>query len=143
MVFSTLGIIIYVIFLVMQQQLYASNNFESTLPWSSMERRLTILRVLYKLVITTCFVFDKEGKTRGYVGFICFCICALILFKRTTSALIFKRSVFFATLFYESSSTWLYLIVSLHILSDTHITVMSLSLICITGVFFSVIFCFF
>ena len=106
-----------------------------------MERRLTILRVLYKLVITTCFVFDKEGKTRGYVGLICFCICAIILIKRCTSALIFKRSVFFATLFYETSSTWLYLIVSMHILTDTYITVMSLSLICITGVFFSVIIC--
>ena len=141
MVFSTLGLIVYVVFLILQQQLYASNNFESTRPWSSMERRLIILRVLYKLVITTCFVFDKEGKTRGYVGFVCFCICAIILFKRCTSALIFKRTVFFATVLYETSSTWLYLAVSLHILTDSKITVMVLGLICGIGVLLSVTIC--
>jgi hypothetical protein len=141
MVFSTLGLIFYVVFLILQQQLYASNNFESTLPWSSMERRLIILRVLYKLVITTCFVFDKEGKIHGYVGFICFCICAVILFKRCTSALIFKRTVFFATVLYETTSTWLYLAVSMHLLTDSKITVMVLGLICGIGFLLSVTIC--
>ena len=141
MVFSTLCLIFSVVFLILQQQLYASNNFESTLPWSSMERRLIILRVLYKLVITTCFVFDKEGKIRGYVGFICFCICAVILFKRCTSALIFKRTVFFATVLYETTSTWLYLAVSMHLLTDSKITVMVLGLICGIGFLLSVTIC--
>lgn len=141
MIFSTLGLIFYVLFLILQQQLYASNNFESTLPWSSMERRLTILRVLYKLVITTCFVFDKRGETRGYVGLVCFCLCAIIIFKRCTSALIFRKSVFFATIFYETSSTWLYLAVSMHILTDSKISVMVLGLICGIAIIFSALLC--
>ena len=106
-----------------------------------MERRLTILRVLYKLVITTCFVFDKKGEIRGYVGLVCFCLCAIIIFKRCTSALIYKRSVYYATIIYEASSTWLYLAVSMHILTDSKITVMILGEICAIAIILSVVLC--
>jgi hypothetical protein len=87
-----------------------------------MERRLSIMRVIYKLVITASFVFDKKGESRGLVGLVSFFICAFIAFKRQTSALIFNHWVYYATIFYESSTTWLYLNISLHILTGTELT---------------------
>jgi hypothetical protein len=94
-----------------------------------MERRLAIVRVLYKFIQTCCFVFDKAGKIRGQVGLCCAFLCLFIVYKRATAALIFKTSVFYATIFYEVNSFILYFAISLHTLSGTRLTISSLALL--------------
>ena len=44
-VLSSLTIIVYCLFLFLQQNLYTSNNFESVLPWSGIERKIVMLKV--------------------------------------------------------------------------------------------------
>ena len=106
-VLSSLTIIVYCLFLFLQQNLYTSNNFESVLPWSGIERKIVMLKVVYKLVLSSCFIFDKSGSNRALIGLISAILCGILAYKRYYSALIFRRSVFNATLFYEVITGWL------------------------------------
>lgn len=83
-----------------------------------MERRIIMLKVLYKLVLTACFVFDKNGQIRGQVGIICSLLNGFLVSKRYKSALIFKRSVYYATIFYEVFIMWLQFMVGMYILAN-------------------------
>ena len=74
MVVSTALIILYLTFLITQQFLFSSNDFESQLPWASFEKQLSIVRCCYKLIITASFTFDKAGVYRSELGFVCFAI---------------------------------------------------------------------
>jgi len=53
---------IYLLFMTFQSMAYTSNNFESNLPWSSLERRLVLVRLALKVWLTGTFVFDKRGR---------------------------------------------------------------------------------
>jgi hypothetical protein len=93
-----------------------------------MERRLSIVRVGYKFLITAAFVLDKRGDSVGEIGMVCAFICFFILFKRCTAALIFRKSVFYAMIFYESSTAVLFFGSAIHNLSGTKLTISSLAL---------------
>lgn len=94
-----------------------------------MERRLSIVRVAYKFLITAAFVLDKKGESKGEIGMVCAFLCLFIIYKRCTAALIFRRSVFYAMIFYEASATVLFFAAATHNLSDTKLTITSVSLL--------------
>jgi hypothetical protein len=104
---TSITIVIYILFLFLQQNLYTSNNFESVLPWSGIERKIVILKVFYKLVLTSSFLFDKGGQNRALEGLIGAIFAGLLAYKRYESALMFRRSVYNVTLFYEVITSWL------------------------------------
>lgn len=41
-----------------------------------------------------------------------------VVYKRLTTALIFEKSVFYATIVYEVMQMWLFLVMSIHIMAD-------------------------
>lgn len=69
---SAVMLIIYSFFLVSQQNLYSSSNFESIVPWGSFERTTSTVRVLIKIIISIGFVFDKTGIYHGPINLVCF-----------------------------------------------------------------------
>lgn len=48
--------------------------------------------------------------------------------------MIFNSYVFYATTFYEGVSSWLYITISIHLLSNSSLTAISLSLLIFSGV---------
>lgn len=94
-----------------------------------MERRLSIIRVAYKFLITAAFVLDKRGKSVGEIGMVCAFLCLFIIYKRCTAALIFRRSVFYGMIFYESSTCVLFFSAAIHNLSGTRLTITSLGVL--------------
>ena len=94
-----------------------------------MERRLSIIRVGYKFLITAAFVLDKGGSSLGEIGMVCAILCLFIIFKRCTAALIFRKSVFYAMIFYETSTTVLFFAAAIHNLSKTKMTITSLGVL--------------
>jgi hypothetical protein len=130
-------LIVYLIFLVSQTLLFASNSFEIVVPWASFERELAMIRQLIKFVISISLALDKGNSLRGEVNLALAALYAYMCIRRCKDALIFDTSVFFAFLFYETLSFWLYLIISMHQLTNTSLTITSVSLIFLTGCFLS------
>lgn len=93
---------------------------------------------MYKFVLSACLVFDKTGKTRGQVGLLCAAFNAFLGYQRYTTALIFKRSVFYATMFYEIFTVWLNITVSIVILSDVNFDISSFVLLLTSGIFLGI-----
>lgn len=104
-------------------------DFGSTLPWASPDRKLSVTKCIYKFIITAGFVFDKRGLHREKIGISCFFICAFIVIQRVTHGLIYNRSIFTATLFYEVLTTWLTLTISVHTFAQAEITILELLVI--------------
>lgn len=97
-----------------------------------------MLKVFYKLVLTACFVFDKGGASRGQVGLISATLCCFLAVKRYRSALLFKSSVYYATLFYDVFTTWLQFLISIRNFASIEITITSLILFLLSGIFVSI-----
>ncbi len=65
-VISTGMIVSYLIFLMIQNQLYTSISFESPLPWASFDNGAAFFILVQKLVISFTLIFDKRGINRRY-----------------------------------------------------------------------------
>ncbi len=92
-----------------------------------------------KLVISIGFVLDKKGAYRGEVNLVLFFLQAFIVVRRYQDCIIFNPSILYATVIYEGIALWLYITVSIHILSNTALTITSFTLLIITGFFFALI----
>jgi len=132
-IISTVMLTIYIVFLLCEQTLFSSNSFEIIVPWASYERQMAAVRILIKFVISIGFMFDKKGSYRGIVNLVLFFLQSFQVIKRYRTAIIFERSIYYATLFYESVAMWLYLTVSIHTLSDTPFSVFSLTQLILIG----------
>ena len=115
--------------------LYTSCSLETDIPWGSLERTLSIVRVAWKLILSLSFAMDKLGNFRGEVGLIQFGMGAYISYHRLTSAIIFDKSVYRATAFYEIYSTWLFLTVSLHTLLSNSLSLSLFFVYLVSGAF--------
>ncbi len=109
------------------------------MPWASFERTLATFRVIIKLVISVGFIFDKKGAYRGEVNLVLFFLQGFIVIRRYQDCIIFDNSVLYATVIYEGIALWLYITVSIHILSNTPLTITSFTLLIVTGIFFALI----
>lgn len=63
-VFSTVTLILYISFLFIQTMIYNSCDFETAIPWASVEDSHSHARVIWKLIISFGFMFDKAGLYR-------------------------------------------------------------------------------
>lgn len=100
-VVSAFLIVIYVIFLYMQNYLYNSTNLESDLPWGSLDTDLSNMRAMWKLFLSAAFMFDKAGNYSPYTRLAAFGIGMVISVKRLTSPVVLVESVFLANSFYD------------------------------------------
>lgn len=107
-------LIVYLMFLVSETILFATNSFEIVVPWASFERELAIIRQLIKLVISLSLTLDKNNSFRGEVNLALAAVFGYNFVRRCKDAVLFDTSIFFAYLFYETLIFWLYLIISMH-----------------------------
>ena len=63
--FSSVMLLLYLGFLVLQSMLYTSNSFDSIVPWGTFERTISFIRIIKAFVISIGFVFDLTGSYRG------------------------------------------------------------------------------
>jgi hypothetical protein len=96
-------------------------------PWGSLEKNLTLFKLLYKLVIALSFTVNKTGNITGEIHLVCFIIASYLLYKRCTSAHFLNEGIQFATIVYESLLAWLFLILAIHVFSDTMLTLFKLA----------------
>lgn len=47
---STIGLIVYLAFIVIERMLFSSRNYETDIPWGSLERKFDFLKLLLKLI---------------------------------------------------------------------------------------------
>lgn len=100
---------------------------------------MQILKVLWKLLIILGFVFDKYGRIRAEIGIGSFIFGLIVCYKRLTSAIIFDKSVHYAVTLYDITLTILYLIVPLHILSNTTLNVTNVTMVLASSLFISIV----
>lgn len=60
---STIFLVVYSIFLLIEQVLFSSNNFDTSLPWGSLKRNVPLFKVILKLVISANFTFNKIAQS--------------------------------------------------------------------------------
>lgn len=117
MAIATVTLVIYLFFLFTQRFLFHSRCFDSDLPWSSLERRLEILKIIAKVVVSVDFMYDKLSTSAGYVNLICFAIFTVIILNRLTRGIIFDNSIYCATILYETLQAWIFLCIGISRLS--------------------------
>ena len=85
------------------------------------------------LYINAYNLFDKFFYLRGEVNLALAALYAYMIALRCKDAIIFNTSVFFASLFYEVLGFWLYLIVAIHLLTHSALSITNVVLIFASG----------
>lgn len=137
-VISSITLIAYFAFLYIQSHLYNSSNLETTLAWTSLDRELPVFRVMWKLLIGCCFIFDKAQKLSDYTKIAIGGVGAFIAIKRLSYALILDKSVYLAASFYDLCISQIFLHLALNKLGNFAITVNKLFYTLTMTMFFSI-----
>ena len=138
-IIATSCLFFYFAFLAMQSILYTSCNFRKDLPWSCIDQGITFIKVLWKLVISLAFMFDKDSYYHKELGLACAVIGLIVVFRRLHSAIIFNTTIYFMQTFYEIELTWLFLTVSTLELAGSRLKVNLVVVLFIIGVLLSVL----
>ena len=132
---STLCLVVYLFYLVIQKAIFTSCSFNSSIPWASLERDVSLIKVALRLLLSFAFNFDKVGNSKPIVSLVCFFLSGILTFKRLTSAFFFNASIHRANLVYDLLTTILFLCSSIHQLSGNPLTVFSLAVLVFAGIF--------
>lgn len=114
---SALMMVLFMIFLFIERLLFTSRNFDAKVPWATFDPQVPLFKIMMKLILACSLIFDKRGRIVGYVYVICSLILQLNTFKRFTTALIYKESVYYAAVCYDTFMMWLFLCVGAHTIS--------------------------
>jgi hypothetical protein len=87
---STVTLFMYLIFISVQELIYTSSNYETKIPWGQLDRQTQLIKVIWKLLMTIGFVFDKYGRVKNEIGIACFILGLIICYKRFKSGIIFE-----------------------------------------------------
>jgi hypothetical protein len=136
---STIGLIVFFSFIIAQRVLFNSTSFDNDVPWSSLQADFDLLKLVVKLIQSAGFVFDKQGNYLGYINVICFALNSGIVFSRVTRAVMIHRSVYYATLMYESMLSWLWLTIGIQKLGGFDIVIYQVVLYFICGILLGLI----
>ena len=72
------------------------------------------MKVIWKVVITFAFAFDKYGNYRAETGLASFIIGSIICYKRLTTGIFFDKTVYYASASYDIMITLEYLFMTIH-----------------------------
>ena len=64
---ATVHLTIYFSYTLLLRGLFSSRIYGSKVPWASLERRIDLLKMLLKVLLTVDFMLDKQGLSAGYV----------------------------------------------------------------------------
>ena len=134
---STITLVVYLCYLVTQHILFTSCNFETHIPWASLERDVSLIKVFLRLVLSFGFIFDKVGNSKPEVGLVCFFLCGIITLKRLTSAFFFRKSISQANLVYDFIMTIFFLCTSISSYFNEPFTTISITLLFLLSIFFA------
>jgi hypothetical protein len=130
---STITLIPYLVLLFVERIIFTSRSFESQVPWASLEPHLDIWKICVKIIVATSWVFDKYGRSQGYVHLLIGFTLGLILYRRIRTGVIVNRQVYFTTIIMEASLTWLYIITGALILSKEQQSISSTAIVLAIG----------
>jgi hypothetical protein len=99
--FSVVLFILYIGFITLESILYTTNSFENYVPWASIDRGISLIKILEALVIALCLVLDQEGSFKGQSNLICMVIQGVIVYRRYKKGFMFEDSVYYAATTYE------------------------------------------
>jgi hypothetical protein len=137
-IFSAVLLIVYYAFLLAETLLFSSTSFEVPVPWGAVEHQLATVKILINMVLSIGYIFDKTGLYRGQINLVCCALQAFVVYRRNKTAIIYNNSVYYATIFYETFIFWLYVVVGLHVIANSTLSVMSFLLILCCGAGISV-----
>ncbi|TNV87993.1 hypothetical protein FGO68_gene6410 [Halteria grandinella] len=135
---STITLIAYILFLYIQSHLYNSTNLESKMPWTSLDRDIPVFRLIWKILLTCSFVFDKSGKLSDFTKLGAAGLGGIISVKRLSYALVLDKTVFNATAFYDLCISQLYLHLAFNNLCGYAVSIDKLVFLLSMTVFFSI-----
>lgn len=98
--------------------LFTSCNFETTVPWASINILHRHARVVWKLVISFGFALDKAGDYKFFLAFLCAAVGIFISYYKITTASLFNRRVYYVSAFCSMLSTWLFLCIPIQHLAQ-------------------------
>ena len=130
---STVTLVAYLSFLIVERLLYTSSSFDSTLPWASIDRKFYLLKLALKLSMTMSFIFDKSSATKGYISLFCSALGGMVVYLRVTKAVIFNKVVFNVQLYIETIIMWMFLCIGIQIVTVSETTLSLLALYVILG----------
>jgi hypothetical protein len=137
---STVTLLVYLSFLIVQNTLYTTlNNDGKDVPWACSDLNIAIIKVVLKLEIAASFMLDKYGRNRKECALISFAIASLIAFKRFKHAHSLNQTVQFAQIIYETLTAWLFFSIAVNEYASAHITLMNVLCIYLAGILLSVI----
>jgi hypothetical protein len=136
---SAVTIVLFVIFCFLERLLFTSTNFESKLPWAQFESNIGIFRLGWKLFISLAFMLNKYGTNRSELNLVAFSMGALICYRRLSSALMYNKRLYQAQALYELLVTWLFLCIPIHVLTQNQLTIISLVVLFLSGLFLSIL----
>jgi hypothetical protein len=93
--------------LVVQYSVYTTCTFSEDIPWAAIHCDATYVRVLWKLVISLSFMFDKFGDKRQAVDIVCFIIGSYVTYRRVAVGIVYNRSVHYARVLQVFLCAWL------------------------------------
>ena len=79
---ATVTIPFYLLFLILEKLIFNSRNFETTLPWGSLDKKVDFVHLLVKIILSISFVYDKAGRLNGYISLVCAVLYLFIIFTR-------------------------------------------------------------
>ena len=99
---SSVTLVFYYLYLLLELQLYTSKDLDSDLPWCQFDRKLQYGHMLVKLALSAAFVFNKQGGTVTALIHLGLAFISLyIVYKRMLEAVIFVKNVYYGALIYE------------------------------------------
>lgn len=134
---STVTLLPYLVFVGVQRILFTSRNFESEVPWGSLDPNIEVLKIALKIVVSATFTFDKVGKSTGFIQLLCSAILILVLYNRFTRAAIYtKESILYSITIQEAILMWLFISIGFQNLTQDTVSFSSLGFILFIGVCF-------
>lgn len=97
----------YLAFILIQQIVYTTCIFVSDIPWASIDREISYVRIVWKLLISFGFMFDKFGNTRQEIDLVCGLIGLYIIWRRVSVGVIYHRGIYYLRTLTEFLQVWL------------------------------------
>lgn len=115
--------------------MYTTSNFVSSIPWAAIDSDATYTNIVWKLIISFGYIFDKAGSHRQELDIVCFLLGIYITIKRALYGITFNRGVHYARGTQLFLNSWLQLVVGAHTYFGKPLTLCDLVLSLAIGLF--------
>ncbi|TNV87875.1 hypothetical protein FGO68_gene16168 [Halteria grandinella] len=136
---STFFLTIYLIFLLVHSKVYTASTFTYSIPWAAIDSDVTFFTILWKLIISFGYIFDKYGSHREELDLVCFLLGFYISIKRAFFGITFHRGLHYARGTQLFLLSWLQLVVGAHTYFGKPLTTTDILISTTTGLFLGLV----